>query len=179
MSCRVGSSVPFEGRLRCCHAFVLMLNVADKILAVSLFVKFNYSIIKGSFVSLLFITGVPSQTRDADSTLAPYVIHGIQRARAVLCCTFVTLRLYSVSVLPYFVMTGEMKAKEKYRGIFEIQKSGDKFRRDWSRHKNTCKSQSGKGPGIRRSKRPLLACCIRCICSMETLHNWVNSRIRY
>ena len=49
----------------------------------------------------------------------------------------------------------------------------DKFRRDWSRHLNTCKSQSGTGPGIRRSKRPLLACRTRCICSMETLHNKV------
>ena len=47
----------------------------------------------------------------------------------------------------------------------------DKFRRDWSQHKNTCKSQSGTGPGVRRSKRPLLACRTRCICSMETLHN--------
>ena len=47
----------------------------------------------------------------------------------------------------------------------------DKFRRDWSRHYNTCKSQSGTGPGVRRSKRPLLACRTRCICFMETLHN--------
>ena len=46
----------------------------------------------------------------------------------------------------------------------------DKVRRDWSRHKNTCKSQSGTGPGVRRSKRPLLECRTRCKCSMETLH---------
>ena len=26
------------------------------------------------------------------------------------------------------------KAKEKYRGMFEIQKSGDKTSPDWSRH---------------------------------------------
>ena len=45
----------------------------------------------------------------------------------------------------------------------------DKFRRDWSRHKNTFKSQRGTGPGFRRSKRPLLACHTRCIFSMETL----------
>ena len=44
----------------------------------------------------------------------------------------------------------------------------DKFRRDWSQHKNTWKSQSGTGPGVRRSKRPLLACRTRCKCSMET-----------
>ena len=48
----------------------------------------------------------------------------------------------------------------------------DKFRRDWSRHKNTCKSQSGTGPGVRRSKRPLLACHTRCRCSMETKIWW-------
>ena len=29
----------------------------------------------------------------------------------------------------------------------------------------------GTGPGVRRSKRPLLACRARCICSMETLYN--------
>ena len=39
----------------------------------------------------------------------------------------------------------------------------DKFRTDWSRHQNTCKSQNGTGPGARRSKRPLLACRTRCI----------------
>ena len=33
-------------------------------------------------------------------------------------------------------------------------------------------------PGVRRSKRPLLACRTRCICSMETLHNKVKSQIR-
>ena len=54
----------------------------------------------------------------------------------------------------------------------------DKFRRDWSRHKITCKSQSGTGPGVRRSKRPLLACRTRCICSMETLGKKSNSVIR-
>ena len=31
----------------------------------------------------------------------------------------------------------------------------DKFRKDWSRHKNTCKPQSGTGPGVRRSTRHL------------------------
>ena len=29
----------------------------------------------------------------------------------------------------------------------------------------------GTGPGVRRSKRLLLACRTRCICSMETLYN--------
>ena len=33
------------------------------------------------------------------------------------------------------------------------------------------KSQSGTGPGVRRSKRPLLACRTRCKCSMEISHN--------
>ena len=47
----------------------------------------------------------------------------------------------------------------------------DKFRRDWPRHENTCKSQSGTGPGARRGKCHLLACHTRCKCSMETSHN--------
>ena len=38
----------------------------------------------------------------------------------------------------------------------------DKFRRDWSQHQNTCKSQSGTRPGVRRSKLPLFACCTLC-----------------
>ena len=42
------------------------------------------------------------------------------------------------------------------------------FRRDWSRHQNTCNSQSGTGPGVRRSKLPLSACHNRCRCAMET-----------
>ena len=45
----------------------------------------------------------------------------------------------------------------------------DKFMTDWSQHKNTCKSQSGIGPGVRRSKRPLLPCRTRFKCSMEKL----------
>ena len=36
-------------------------------------------------------------------------------------------------------------------------------------HRNTCKSQSWTGPGVRRSSRPLLACRTRCKCSMETV----------
>ena len=47
----------------------------------------------------------------------------------------------------------------------------DKFRRNWSRHLNTCKSQSWTGLGVRRSKRPLLACHTLCKCFMETAHN--------
>ena len=45
----------------------------------------------------------------------------------------------------------------------------DKLRRDRSQHQT--KSQSGTGPGVRRSKRPLLVCRTSCICSMETLHS--------
>ena len=36
---------------------------------------------------------------------------------------------------------------------------------------NTCKSQSGTGPGFRMSKCPLLTCRTRCKCSMETSRN--------
>ena len=43
----------------------------------------------------------------------------------------------------------------------------DRFRKDWSQHKNTCKFKSGIGPGVRRSKRPLLACRTHFKCSME------------
>ena len=132
-----------------------------------------------------------------------------------------------------------MKAKEKYRGMFEIQKSGDKtslgeigldirthaspkvgqdqvsggvsvpcrhatpvadalWKPIFSNNVKVGKKSSqgkvsqtgvlqdrvsvvstkehlqtpyGTGPGVRRSKRPLLACRTRCICSMETLHN--------
>ena len=46
----------------------------------------------------------------------------------------------------------------------------DKYRRDWSCVSilETCKSQSGIGLGLRRSKRPLSACHTRCRCPMET-----------
>ena len=65
-----------------------------------------------------------------------------------------------------------LSKREVPRGVRNSKvRRQDKFRRDWSRHKNTCKSQSGTGPGVRRSKRPLSACHTRCICSMETLHN--------
>ena len=43
---------------------------------------------------------------------------------------------------------------------------------------NTCNSQSGTGPGIRRSKPPLLVCRTYCICSIKTLQNKVNSQKR-
>ena len=59
-----------------------------------------------------------------------------------------------------------------------LHRKQDKFGRDRSRHKNTCKSQSGTGPGVGRSKRPLLACRTHCKCSMETLHNSLKSQIR-
>ena len=49
-----------------------------------------------------------------------------------------------------------------------IERKQDKFRRVWSQHKNTCKYESGTGPGVRRSKRPLLEYRIRCNCSIET-----------
>ena len=39
-------------------------------------------------------------------------------------------------------------------------------------------TQCGTGQGVRRSKRPLLACRTRWKCSMETSHNKVKSQIR-
>ena len=44
---------------------------------------------------------------------------------------------------------------------FTVRKH-DKFRWKWSQHLNECKSQNGTGPGVWRSKRPLLASRIRC-----------------
>ena len=40
--------------------------------------------------------------------------------------------------------------------------------------KNICKSKTGRGPGVRRSKRPLSACHTRRKCSMETTQNLVK-----
>ena len=39
-----------------------------------------------------------------------------------------------------------LEAKLKYRGMFETQKvrRHDKFRKEWSQHKNKCKSQMGQ-----------------------------------
>ena len=72
-------------------------------------------------------------------------------------------------------VSGGVSKREVPRGVRNSKvRRQDKFRRDWSRHQNTCKSQSGTGPGVRRSKRPLLACRTRCICSIETLHNQVK-----
>ena len=64
------------------------------------------------------------------------------------------------------------KANEKYRGMFEIQQSGDKTSSgEIGLDIRTHASPSGTGPSVRRSKHPLLACRTRCICFMETLHN--------
>ena len=43
--------------------------------------------------------------------------------------------------------------------MFETQKVRrlDKLRKEWSQQLNKCKSQNGTGPGVRKSKRPLLA----------------------
>ena len=79
-----------------------------------------------------------------------------------------TLYTVSFSHLSLFLFQFRSK-REVPRGVRNSKfRRQDKFRRDWSRHWNTCKSQSGTGPGVRRSKRPLLACRTRCICSMET-----------
>ena len=44
----------------------------------------------------------------------------------------------------------------------------DKFKRDSSRRKNTCKSQSGTELGVRRSKRLLSECNTGCKCPFDT-----------
>ena len=64
--------------------------------------------------------------------------------------------------------------------MIETQKSGthDQLRRDWSQQWNACKTQSGTGPGVRRIKRPLLACRTLFNCFMETSRKWIRSQIR-
>ena len=62
------------------------------------------------------------------------------------------------------------KAKEKYQGVFEIQKSGDKT----SSGEIGLDIRTHAGPKVgqdqvsRRSKRPLSACHTRCKCPLET-----------
>ena len=87
------------------------------------------------------------------------------------------LSVYDIIVITmYFMGPFKISKREVPRGVRNSKvRRQDKFRRDWSRHYHKCKSQSGTGPGVRRSKRPLLACRTRCICSMETLHNKVKS----
>ena len=54
---------------------------------------------------------------------------------------------------------GRYKAKQKYREMFETQKSGNKTS---SGEISTCKSESVTGPGVRKSKHPRLACHTCC-----------------
>ena len=68
---------------------------------------------------------------------------------------------------PYLSL--HLKQKRSTEGCSKFK--GPETRQVQKRLVSTCKSQSGTGPGVRRSKRPLLACRTRCICSMETLHN--------
>ena len=48
--------------------------------------------------------------------------------------------------------------------MFETHKvrRHDKFRKEWSQHKEQMQVPNGTGPGVRRSKRPLLASRTRC-----------------
>ena len=66
----------------------------------------------------------------------------------------------------------EMKQKRSTEGCSKFK--GPEIRQVQERLVSTLEHkqvQSGTGPGVGRSKRPLLACRNRCICSMETLHN--------
>ena len=51
------------------------------------------------------------------------------------------------------------------------RKNNDKFGKGLVSTSRTYASPKGTGPGVRRSKRSLLACHTRCKCSMETTHN--------
>ena len=71
----------------------------------------------------------------------------------------------------------ELKAKQKYRGIFELQ-SPEKWQvqeRLVSKSEQT-QVPSRTGPGVRRSKRPLLASRNGCKCSMDTSQNLLMSK---
>ena len=104
-----------------------------------------------------------------------------------LSCTYTTFKLTVFNKLSkglrflrlFFSVDGiyafGYMQKMKYRGMFEthVHKSGNKTSSGeiGLDIKKTCKSQSGTGPGVRRSKLPLLACCTRCKCSTETSQN--------
>ena len=66
------------------------------------------------------------------------------------------------------------KAKKKYRGMFEIQKSPE----TWQVQECVVSTleqmhiPNGTWPGVRRSKRPLLASRARCKCSIEPSRNY-------
>ena len=49
---------------------------------------------------------------------------------------------------------------------------------DWSQQVEHMQVQNGKVPGVRRNKRPLLACLTRRKCSMETSHKSVKGLVR-
>ena len=68
----------------------------------------------------------------------------------------------------------------KYPGVFEAKSRVKTWqvRGIWSQqyeHKQV--PQWGTKPGVRKGKRSLLACCIRCKCSMETTHNSVKFKV--
>ena len=111
------------------------------------------------------------------SALFSYMLWHIElKFRTWLCFNVLQIKIkcrHFASIFEGVMPLCELRSKREVpRGVRNSKvRRQDKFRRDWSRHKNTCKSLSGTGPGVRRSKRPLLACRTRCICSMETLHN--------
>ena len=56
--------------------------------------------------------------------------------------------------------------------------NNDKSRKDWSQQGEHMQVPNGTGPGVQRSKRPLLACQTRRKCSLETSHKPVKGRVR-
>ena len=94
--------------------------------------------------------------------------------------TFIQLisRTESYSVLSAFFS----KAKSRrYRGVFKVKKNEKrhgKFGKNWSQqleHKEVPKR--GTEPGVRKGKRSLLTCHIRCKCSMETTRYSVKVKL--
>ena len=64
----------------------------------------------------------------------------------------------------------------KYQGVFKIKRTEihGKFEESGLNYWSTSKPKREKEPGVRKSKRSLLACHTRCKCSMETTHNLVK-----
>ena len=94
-------------------------------------------------------------------------------ARTAPCGSYVNPAERCMSLLNLALQNVALEAKEKYRGVFEIQKSGDKTSSgeiglDIRTHASPKVGQDQVSGGV---SILLLACRTRCISSMETLYN--------
>ena len=134
-------------------------------------------------VEIIYVTrndGIITISPDYVLRLHDYCQHGINTKSVNITSSYCLYRIcrartFCVNFSLQTIWFDSLDCKSKTEVPRDVRNSKvrtqDKFRRNWSRHYNTCKSQIGTGPGVRRSKRPLLACRTRCKCSMETSHN--------